>query len=201
MGIQFSASMPVVGWRSGCPFDERVFSEREDAVAAAADHPQGGCEQGRRWDPAGDGWGEAEWVAFRAAYDAEHERLGEWPDWCVTGMYVSPVYAEQSPEVGLSQGNGEEMLRTLGVAPAGYVDPMEFPYAGSMPADEFLGRVLTALALDPGDPGRPSSVERGAGGATLIDCGRAVGYRAEVLNRLHELAEWAREREFPVCWS
>lgn len=72
---------------------------------------------------------------------------------------------------------------------------------GSMPAQDFLGRVLVAQAVNPADAGVPARVMPSEGGATMIDCGRREGYSEDRLGQLHELAEFAVSRGRTIQWG
>lgn len=107
-------------------------------------------------------------------------------------MLVSCPEAEHL-EVNMSNTNAAVVCGALGI------DLEEWGWCGGLPAQDFLGRVLVALAISPADegipaheipfgvPGRPAWT----GEARFVDCGRAPGYLQERLGQLHELAQWA----------
>ncbi|WP_282795761.1 hypothetical protein [Streptomyces sp. CC224B] len=66
---------------------------------------------------------------------------------------------------------------------------------GELAADDFRGRVLTALGLAPDDPGRPD-VQLGR---TLL-FGRPAGYLQRRLRELHALADWCAAHGRDVAW-
>lgn len=66
---------------------------------------------------------------------------------------------------------------------------------GELAADDFRGRVLTALGLAPVDPGRPD-VQLGR---TLL-VGRPAGYLQRRLRELHALADWCSAHGRDVAW-
>ncbi|MEU2454855.1 hypothetical protein ABZ605_32800 [Streptomyces sp. NPDC012765] len=88
--------------------------------------------------------------------------------------------------VNLANSNAARVLGVLGY------DEL----AGDAEADDFLGRVLVALALTPEDAGRPATAE-----GRFVDCGRRVGYVQERLEELYELAEEARARGLTIYWG
>ncbi|MFD3539671.1 hypothetical protein ACFWUQ_09235 [Streptomyces sp. NPDC058662] len=67
---------------------------------------------------------------------------------------------------------------------------------GDADAEDFLGRVLVALAVAPADAGRPATVD-----GNFIDCGRPPGYTQTRLEELRELAEDACARRLRVAWG
>lgn len=114
------------------------------------------------------------------------------------GYFVETITTDggQAPHVNISNINAVGILDLLGYAEDGEVD-----LCGSCGPDEFEGRVLTALALAPADAGVPSYETAGAGGATVLECGRRPGYHQDILGRLHELATWSRDRQRTIHWS
>ncbi|ABW14381.1 hypothetical protein Franean1_5018 [Parafrankia sp. EAN1pec] len=68
-------------------------------------------------------------------------------------------------------------------------------------AEDFAGRVLTALALSPDDEGMPGTDEYGARGARWVECGRRPGYLQDTLGRLRSLAEAARTHDLTITWA
>lgn len=98
--------------------------------------------------------------------------------------------------VNMSNSNAAQVCRTLGI------DLEEWGWCGSMSAQDFLGRVLVALAIEPADAGIPAHQllpgdsagifgTVAEGGPTFIECGRREGYTQERLSQLRELADWA----------
>lgn len=76
----------------------------------------------------------------------------------------------------------------------------EFEWWGEMPASDFLGRVLMALAIAPDDEGMPA-YEVPTGGAQFIEGARRPGYLQDRLIELKALAEWAVANNVPVNWG
>ena len=109
-------------------------------------------------------------------------------------------------EVNMSNSNAATVAATLGI------DLNELGWCGSMAAEDFLGRVLVALAISPADEGMPSyrmapgdsagvfgTVREG--GPTFIQGARHPGYLQERLAQLHELAVWAVENKAEVMFG
>lgn len=114
------------------------------------------------------------------------------------GYFVEVLTSDlgQAPSVNLANLNAVGVLELLGYTHDGEVD-----LCGSCGAEEFEGRVLTALALSPADAGVPAYETVGAGGATVVEGGRRPGCHQDILGRLHELAAWSRNRQRTVRWS
>ena len=119
--------------------------------------------------------------AFRPEFNAE--------------VVMSAPEAEEL-EVNMSNSNAAVVCATLGI------DLEEWGWCGSLPAADFLGRVLIAPAVSPVDAGVPAHrLQPGdsagvfgtvvEGGPTFIECGRREGYTQERLDQLRELADWA----------
>jgi hypothetical protein len=94
-------------------------------------------------------------------------------------------------EVNMSNANAVVVCSSLGI------DLEAEGWCGSLPAEDFLGRVLLALAITPTDEGIPAHEvaqefkPSWVGQARMIECGRREGYTQERLTQLHELAAWA----------
>lgn len=114
------------------------------------------------------------------------------------GFFIDAVTSDldQAPSINVSNINAVSVLELLGFAHDGEVD-----LVGSCDAEEFEGRVLTALALAPADAGAPAYEAAGAGGATIVECGRRPGYHQDVLGRIYEIAAWARAWQRHLVWS
>jgi hypothetical protein len=87
-------------------------------------------------------------------------------------------------EINMSNSNAAVVCAALGI------DLDAEGWCGSLPAEDFLGRVLVALAIQPSDEGIPVH-ELPTGGVRWVECGRRPGYIQERLGQLHELAQWA----------
>ncbi|MEW1938793.1 hypothetical protein AB0331_15650 [Dietzia maris] len=171
----FPEEAPVVGYRvadfSGGR-DSELFADRADAVAARYAAESAGRVLPGCTDPEG--------ITSMGGYFVE----------AVT------TDLDHAPRINISNINAVGVLELLGYAEDGEVD-----LCGSCGAEEFEGRVLTALALAPADAGVPAYETARAGGATVVECGRRPGYHQDILGRLHELATWSRDRQRTVCWS
>lgn len=100
-------------------------------------------------------------------------------------VVLRDVPAAEHLAVNMSNSNAARVCGSLGIN----LDAMG--WCGSLTAQDFLGRILVALAVEPADAGLPSTVDAAPGRATFIDCGRAPGYAQERLEQLRELADWA----------
>jgi hypothetical protein len=168
-------------WRVGCAFATDVFEDYAAAEAAAAAHGPD-CAARDAWLAAHDSADHDTWVAALDTFEAAHpERWSPW--WCEGSWGPTPVYPDGFPTVNLANDNATLILELLGLA----ADDR----CGSLPADDFAGRVLVARGLNPTDPGRPPVEHTGAAGAVVVDCGRRVGYVDEVLDRLRTVADHA----------
>ena len=98
---------------------------------------------------------------------------------------IADLPAAEELAVNMSNANAVRVCASLGL------DLEEWGWCGSLPAQDFLGRILLALAIEPVDAGVPSTVDAAPGRATFVDCGRAPGYTQERLGQLRELADWA----------
>lgn len=88
--------------------------------------------------------------------------------------------------VNVSSSNALVLCAALGI------DLEAEGWCGSLPAQDFLGRILVALAVSPADEGIPShELPREPGRVRWIECGRAPGYTQDRLGQLRELADWA----------
>lgn len=99
---------------------------------------------------------------------------------------------DDDPSVNMSNGNAAHLLATLGF------DTDEL--LGSTSAEDFLGRVLVALAVAPIDAGIPAH-DISEGGAQVVNCGRPEGYTQHRLDQLRTLAEFARSHDANVSWG
>ena len=97
---------------------------------------------------------------------------------------IMSIPAAEELEINMSNSNAFRVCGTLGI------DLEAEGWCGSLPADDFLGRVLLALAIEPVDAGVPAHELPGIG-PRWIECGRPEGYAQERLGQLRELADWA----------
>ena len=115
------------------------------------------------------------------------------------GLYSASVWdVSDEFDVNLANVNARTLLAILGL------DTSE-DLCGMASGEDFLGRVLLALATDRDDSGVASAVVGGAPlgqrGATMIDCGLSAGYFGERFDALHALAQEAVRLGRPVVWS
>lgn len=122
------------------------------------------------------------------------------------GCYSKPVMdVTEDFDVNVSNMNAVTLMRALGFD----VDAMEGDYYGNIDGEDFLGRVLVAMAEERDDSGvRPVVVggvdfdgTRVSRGATMIDCGLPEGYFSERFGALHALASEAVRLGRNVVWS
>lgn len=112
--------------------------------------------------------------------------------WCEDAATTTAAEAIGTmPSVNISNVNAVTVLDTLGVN----IDGEEL--CGGLPAEDFLGRVLTALAIAPESPEIPSY----AVSPNVIACGRPAGYLQDRLRGLHEVAEFALAHDRDVTWA
>lgn len=119
---------------------------------------------------------------------------------------LTDIPAAEELSVNMSNSNAARVCGSLGI------DLDKLGWCGSMPAEDFLGRVLVALAIEPADEGVPShrllpgdsagifgTVQEG--GPAFIECGRREGYTQERLGQLRELADWAVANGAEIAFS
>lgn len=92
-------------------------------------------------------------------------------------------------DVNVSNVNARAVLEVLGF------DTSE-DLCGSVSGSDFLGRVLTAMALNPVDTGVPA-LQQG----NVVFCGRPEGYMDDVLARLLPMAEYANQNTLELAWG
>lgn len=103
----------------------------------------------------------------------------------------TPTGIHNGPQVNVSNTNAVLLLGLLGL-PA---DP-----DGECPAEDFLGRVLVAQALqDTVCDDQRGTLSHTEGRVTWV--GRRPGYIAERLADLHTLATWAVQHSGQVVWA
>lgn len=110
--------------------------------------------------------------------------------------YCDSVYAVPAtpePELNVSNTNADEILSYLGLATS---EGFSEYCAGTMPAQDFLGRVLMAEALAPEKSGLVTmQIEN------VVYCGRPDNYMAARFAKLREIAEWAIANDRSVSWG
>lgn len=142
----------------------------------------------------------------RAFLQAEHDAHGYTGglavcgdvDYCAYGqMFIQAIESDPAPTLNVSNANARHLLGLLGLTSESEEDGC---LSGSTMAEDFLGRVLLAQAVNPTDAGVPVVEEVGQGGMTLVKMGRRVGYADERLTSLRELADFAIDRGRSVQW-
>lgn len=164
-------------------------------------HLSGGCAWDEDLPAIVDENGEAlsftSWDDTMTALVAHKAVCGECETWGCHG--VADVDVSDEFDVTLSNASAHTVLNALGF------DTKEFGLAGMVDADDFMGRVLIAMAEDRDDSGVKSAVtngrEIGLPGATIIDCGLAPGQFAEWFEALHALAAEAQRIGRSVQWA
>lgn len=116
---------------------------------------------------------------------------------CPATPIVHPTYGpmmhhhDVGPHLNLSNTNAAPLLHCLDLV--NREDDGEEPdWIGSLPLDDFRGRLLIALAVAPEDPGRPTTLEQRTGGAVIIEGGRPAGYLQHRLRQLLDIADAAQ---------
>lgn len=123
------------------------------------------------------------------------------------GPLITPV--TDVPEINVSNSNARQLLDVLGYTGDGTAssicgssDASAACYdelSGQTSGPDFLGRVLTALALAPVDAGVPAHAVHAD--SRFIDCGRRPGYIQDRLVQLEELSRYASTRGLLVTWG
>lgn len=116
-------------------------------------------------------------------------------------------WAPNELEVNMASGNAALVCAALGLTPT------EEGWVGELAPQDFLGRVLLALAVSPADEGMPSrDLQPGddagpllgvvrEGGPRIIQGARHPGYLQERLTQLRALADWAVAHDAPVFYD
>lgn len=119
-------------------------------------------------------------------------------DYCAYGqMFIQALESDPAPTLNVANANARHLLDLLGLVPAADEGGC---LSGSTSAEDFLGRVLLAQAVNPADAGVPVVEEVGQGGATMVLMGRRVRYSDERLTTLRQLADFAVDRGRTVQW-
>jgi hypothetical protein len=130
-------------------------------------------------------------LAYLDLVAADHATLGD----CLIVIVWADGLGDQ--ELNLANRNACDLLEVLGLTDD---DDDEFPWCGSIEADDLLGRILIADAIAP-DPELPSYTIVGQGGGVNVDLGRPAGYLHTKLNLLAELARWCKDHGREVVWN
>jgi hypothetical protein len=110
-------------------------------------------------------------------------------------MFTHAILVDPSPELNVSGSNAIHLLGLLGIEVEDGGHPI-----GSMLAQDFLGRVLVAQAINPADAGVPATESR-CRGILVVDCGRSEGYADRRLAVLREVAEFGVDRGRDIQWG
>lgn len=97
------------------------------------------------------------------------------------------------PEVNVSNYNAKDILDLLGYR---VEEDFSERCAGSLTAEDFLGRLLVAEAINPSDEGIPATTE-----GIVTHCGRPVGYMEARISELRSVVEYAKEKNVGIYWS
>ena len=100
---------------------------------------------------------------------------------------------EVTPEVNVSNVNAVQILDVLGILVG---ESFSDRCSGIMSAEDFLGRVLIADAVQLEDAGVPA-VQTG----NLVECGREEGYLNARISELRPVAEYAAAHQLEICWG
>lgn len=142
---------------------------------------------------------------FLDIYKADPYRLdGCTDDLCADYPQITNVYADAHHEgLNLNNENAADVLRVLGLIEPGQ-DPAlfnpEVQWVGELPASDFLGRVMVALAIEPESAEKITHDAPGPG-ARMIMFGREAGYIQRTLSQLADVADWAAKHERTMCWG
>ncbi|MBM0201816.1 hypothetical protein JNW90_00935 [Micromonospora sp. STR1s_5] len=101
------------------------------------------------------------------------------------------------PTVTVANANATTLLAALGYAVN--EDDEWQDLSGAAAADEFLGRVLVALAVAPADAGVPEHTA--LTNPRWIECGRRPGYLQDRLEQLRVLAETCQDAARRLTWA
>lgn len=129
---------------------------------------------------------------------------------CTEGAFTNACEAVgEVPETNLANGNAIDVLDVLGVNFRYEPTPEEaendffgiagVELCGTLDAEDFMGRVLTALAISPESAEIPSHATMGA--PNIIRGHREEGYVQNRLRELHEIAQFAIDHDRQVTWA
>lgn len=129
------------------------------------------------------------------SYDMARMMLKDLKPSC-SDLYCDYAYAVpevSEPEVQMSNSNAFMLLSLLGLALS---EDFSDYCSGSIPAEDFLGRVLLAQGLNPADAGSDTIVV-----GNMVDCGRPEGYTDAKLDAMREVADWAIANKREIVWG
>lgn len=114
--------------------------------------------------------------------------------------FVQAFYENSDlPQLNVTNHNSVSIFDALGLIPEGA--SFHDYCSGSLDANDFLGRVLMALAVAPVSPERVTEEHTSEVGPRVVIFGRPEGYLQGKLIELQRVAESARERGVPVVWA
>lgn len=111
--------------------------------------------------------------------------------YCGSYVCIEPVVA--APEVQMSNTNAATLLAVLGLAVG---EDFSDYCTGSVSAEDLMGRILIAQAVNPADEGTASFAE-----GNMVTCGRNAGYTEGKLGQLASVAEYASQRCLTIQWG
>lgn len=111
--------------------------------------------------------------------------------YCYQSATVEPAVAV--PEVQMSNSNAVTLLSVLGLASG---EDFSDYCTGAISAENLLGRILIAQAVNPADEGTDAFSE-----GNMVYCGRSEGYTEAKLSQLAEVAEYASQRCLTIQWG
>lgn len=108
-------------------------------------------------------------------------------------MFIQALEADPAPVVNMANDNARHILEVLGY------DPRED--FGSATPEDFAGRVLMAVAVNPSDAGTATVEDCEEGKLSVINCGRPEGYTDDRLAELRGLVEFATRTGRSIQWG
>lgn len=144
-------------------------------------------------------------VTFNSDNEVE-EFLGKWRDepfhfdGCEDELclfYIPSITyidgTENMRSVNVSNTNARDILEVLGYE--------QDELCGSATSDDFMGRILIALAIAPESAERVTEVSRSNYGSTIINCGRDAGYIQDRLTDLLDVVSDASNAGMGIYWG
>ena len=95
--------------------------------------------------------------------------------------------------VNVSNTNARDILEVLGYE--------QDELCGSATSDDFMGRILIALAVAPESAERVTEVSHSNYGGTIVSCGREAGYVQKRLNDLLTVVTDAVDSGMDIHWG
>lgn len=132
-----------------------------------------------------------EYYCAEAAFTAAHEAVGEAPETNVANSNAIDILDALGVDFRFEPTAEEAANDLFGIAGVELV--------GTLDARDFMGRVLTALALAPESAEIPSHAAVGA--PNIIRGHREEGYVQNRLRELHTIAQFAIDHDRKVIWD